>query len=374
MYGELGSIREAVALSPQEVLDGAAVLLVQQGYEVAERTETSVTGIRHKRKGLFGRSVLGLTVSARPLPQGVEVKLEGNDREGVRERQAEWSAWAKDLPKANRIQQEHEPAAPRAVPRAADPEAEARPEASGSEVREEQEAGGKPSGTGSNDQPAAEAAGAREMGAEISDERAGDHAGTWAPSGEPSGWASVASWDRKLPTATGKQEQETAPLGRAGGADAGKNSADREWRGTRTGDEAFGGTRSGSREKKEEPMTDSGMERHTISVGTDTLGETVAFTANCLGTAAVNGGSGGGGMDMTFYRLPDNTYRTLIETDGISLLEPSDFTEVLGTDRPATYGRWTYEEAERNSTYGEMFTKFMQQHPEGRKRIVRDLD
>lgn len=370
MYGELGSIREAVALSPREVLDGASVLLVRQGYEVAERTETSVTGIRRKRKGLFGRSVLGLTVSARPLPHGVEVKLEGSDREGVRERQAEWSAWAKDLPKANRTQQEHEAT----TPRAAGTEEEAQPKASGLEVQEEQEAGGRPLGTKSNDRPAAEAAGVQEMGAEISDQRAGDHVGTGVPSGKPSGWASVASWDRKLPTAAGKQEEQTTPLARAGGAGAGENSAGRERTGTRTSGEAFGGASLVSRERKEEPMRDSGMERHTISVGTDTLGETVAFTANCLGTAAVNGGSGGGGMDMTFYRLPDNTYRALIETDGISLLEPSDFTEVLGTDRPATYGRWTYEEAERDSTYGEMFTKFMQQHPEGRKRIVRDLD
>lgn len=121
-------------------------------------------------------------------------------------------------------------------------------------------------------------------------------------------------------------------------------------------------------------MTDSGMERHTISVGTETLGETVAFTANCLGTAHVNGGSMGGGMDVTFYRLPDNTYRALIEKEGISLLEPSNFVDVFTTGQPATYGRWTYEEAEADGTYGEMFKKFMEQHPEGRKRNVRDLD
>jgi hypothetical protein len=42
--------------------------------------------------------------------------------------------------------------------------------------------------------------------------------------------------------------------------------------------------------------------------------------------------------------------------------------------QPAEYGRWTYEEAASDPTYGEMFTKFMEQHPEGRKREVRDLD
>ena len=59
---------------------------------------------------------------------------------------------------------------------------------------------------------------------------------------------------------------------------------------------------------------DSGMEKHTISVGTDVYGETVAFTANKLGTAEVNGGNGApGGLDLTIYRLPDNTYRAPVD-------------------------------------------------------------
>ncbi len=49
----------------------------------------------------------------------------------------------------------------------------------------------------------------------------------------------------------------------------------------------------------------------------------------------MNGGSDGGGMDITFYRLPDDTYRALIEREGISLLEPSNFVGVFGTDQPA---------------------------------------
>ncbi len=82
-------------------------------------------------------------------------------------------------------------------------------------------------------------------------------------------------------------------------------------------------------------VSETNMEKHTISVGTDTLGETVRFTTRRLGTAAVNGGSDGGGMDITFYRLPDDTYRALIEREGISLLEPSNFVGVFGTDQPA---------------------------------------
>ncbi len=79
-------------------------------------------------------------------------------------------------------------------------------------------------------------------------------------------------------------------------------------------------------------------------------------------------------MDFTVYRLPDNTYRAVVESEGISLLVPSNFVETFGKGQDAEYGRWTYEEAERDETYGEMFTKFMAQHPAGRKRQVRDLD
>jgi hypothetical protein len=116
------------------------------------------------------------------------------------------------------------------------------------------------------------------------------------------------------------------------------------------------------------------MEKHTVSVGTDHYGETVAFTAKELGTAHVNGGDGDGGLDLTVYRLPDNTYRLLAESDDIRLLAPSNFVEVFGTEELAEYGRWTFEEAAADETYGDMFTKFMTQHPEGRKREVRDLD
>ncbi|MDQ3792462.1 MAG: hypothetical protein M3341_07450, partial [Actinomycetota bacterium] len=67
---------------------------------------------------------------------------------------------------------------------------------------------------------------------------------------------------------------------------------------------------AGSTWRQEDTTMDSGMEKHTISVGTDVYGETVAFTANKLGTAEVNGGNGApGGLDLTIYCLPDNTYR-----------------------------------------------------------------
>ena len=131
---------------------------------------------------------------------------------------------------------------------------------------------------------------------------------------------------------------------------------------------------AGNPGRKEDTTMESGMEKYTISVGSHDYGETVRFTANKLGTASVNGGSGGGGLDFTVYRLPDGTYRVLAESDGIRFLAPSNFLEVFGTDQPAEYGRWTYEEAEADETYGDMFTKFMSKHPAGRKRLVRDLD
>jgi hypothetical protein len=107
---ELGSIREPVALSPQEALDSADALLTQQGYNVTDRTETSVTAVRRKGEGMFGHSLQDLTVVAQPLPQGgVQIKLRGNDREGVRARQAEWLGWGRSLPKRKENRQEHEP-------------------------------------------------------------------------------------------------------------------------------------------------------------------------------------------------------------------------------------------------------------------------
>ena len=131
---------------------------------------------------------------------------------------------------------------------------------------------------------------------------------------------------------------------------------------------------AGNIKRKGSTTMEGSMEKHTISVGTDGYEETVAFTAKKLGTAIVNGGDGTGGLDFTVYRLPDDTYRVLAESDGIRLLEPSNYVDVFTTDQPVEYGRWTYEEAEADETYGEFFMKFMAKHPAGRKHVVRDLD
>jgi len=109
MYEELGNVKEPVALTPQEALDSAVALLVQQGYSIAQRTGAVVTAERRKKSGMCGQVSLYVAVGVRELPEGgVQIKLRGNDREGVRDRQAEWSRWAESLPKLDREQREHE--------------------------------------------------------------------------------------------------------------------------------------------------------------------------------------------------------------------------------------------------------------------------
>jgi hypothetical protein len=100
MYGELASIRETVNLSEQEVLDSAQTFLTRQGYMFLQRTETSLTVERHTPEHTSGESSLNLTVVALPQPEGgVQIKVRGNDREGVQERQAQWIEWSESLPK-----------------------------------------------------------------------------------------------------------------------------------------------------------------------------------------------------------------------------------------------------------------------------------
>jgi hypothetical protein len=64
------------------------------------RADTSLTVTRERTDGRPERGVPNLTVVALPQPGGgVRVKVRGNDREGMRERRAEWERWAESLPK-----------------------------------------------------------------------------------------------------------------------------------------------------------------------------------------------------------------------------------------------------------------------------------
>jgi restriction system protein len=132
-----------------------------------------------------------------------------------------------------------------------------------------------------------------------------------------------------------------------------------------------------STRNKEDTAMESGMEKHTIYVGKDTFGETVSFTAKLLGTVHVNGGKEAeGGMDWTYYRLPDHTYRLLMDSGdyGVTMLKPSNMIEAWERGEPVEYGRWTLEELQAEGEIGRVFRELMKNHPESRKRVVRDLD
>jgi hypothetical protein len=47
MYRNLASIRETVDLAAAEVLDAALTFLISHGYRTTERTDTSLTVMRH---------------------------------------------------------------------------------------------------------------------------------------------------------------------------------------------------------------------------------------------------------------------------------------------------------------------------------------
>ena len=121
-------------------------------------------------------------------------------------------------------------------------------------------------------------------------------------------------------------------------------------------------------------MTERNMEKHTLYVGSARLGETVRFTAEVLGTTHVE--SEGGGLDLTFYQLPDHTYRVLMETEDATMLEPSNMSEALPIGEPAEYGSYTLEEIHAHDLYGPALEALMKVRTEGesRKNTVRDLD
>jgi len=129
-------------------------------------------------------------------------------------------------------------------------------------------------------------------------------------------------------------------------------------------------------------MEVSKAKKHTIKVGgrdnTSTVGETVSFTAEIYGTAYFSGGAEGGGWDATYYRLPDGTFRVLLETSGTTLLVPSDMEEAMrrGQKNHFSYGRYSLEEMKAESRFqiGEGYERLREVHPETVRNRVRDLD
>ena len=100
MYRELATINKLIDLSPQSALDRAETFLTQQGYITLLRTDTSLTVKRDHPAHPVKQGVLALKVVALPQPEGggVQVKVRGNDQEGIRERQNEWKEWVESLP------------------------------------------------------------------------------------------------------------------------------------------------------------------------------------------------------------------------------------------------------------------------------------
>jgi hypothetical protein len=101
MYEDLASIMKVVDLSPSQALDKAEYFLVGQGYVVVQRTATTLTVEREGSDGTAGQEGAPKVV-VMAVPQadgGVRIKVRGNDRVGVRDRQGLWTLWAENLPK-----------------------------------------------------------------------------------------------------------------------------------------------------------------------------------------------------------------------------------------------------------------------------------
>lgn len=99
LYGELGSVKGVVDMSPQEALDSAEAFLVRQGYRRLRRTDISLAMAR-PQEFESGQSAPNLTVVAEPQSDGgVTIRVRGNDREGMQSRQAAWQEWSQSLPK-----------------------------------------------------------------------------------------------------------------------------------------------------------------------------------------------------------------------------------------------------------------------------------
>jgi hypothetical protein len=102
VYDELTSGDAVVDLSPSQALNRAESLLLGQGYVVVHRTLTTLMAERKGSEDPTGQGerVPKVVIVAVPEPDGgVNIKVEGDDREGVQERKGLWKLWAENLPK-----------------------------------------------------------------------------------------------------------------------------------------------------------------------------------------------------------------------------------------------------------------------------------
>ena len=102
VYDELTSGDAVVDLSPSQALNRAESFLLGQGYVVVHRTLTTLMAERKGSEDPTGQGerVPKVVIVAVPEPDGgVNIKVEGDDREGVQERKGLWKLWAENLPK-----------------------------------------------------------------------------------------------------------------------------------------------------------------------------------------------------------------------------------------------------------------------------------
>jgi hypothetical protein len=185
-------------------LSGAEELLRRQGYRIIYRTDVMVVGKREVPNSLVSREPVHLALFARPHPAGgLSVTLQGDDREGVRERAGEWSRWADGLPKVTRKESERgrptgTSGAQTAEVRPKQPEAKEPPATtkigqppSSPEQRKRRYAPRTPGSEPRWEPPSGDS--------EVKEKAPGRAVGAWT---------SVGPWERKVRTAPGKVEKE----------------------------------------------------------------------------------------------------------------------------------------------------------------------
>ncbi len=105
MHQQLASVSGIVDLSPDEALNEAQEFLTQQGYELVERADHSLTMRRGGQRFFLpdSRSTFTSTLEVLVHSQpggGVRMKIMGDDADPIPgQEQAEWSEWADSLPK-----------------------------------------------------------------------------------------------------------------------------------------------------------------------------------------------------------------------------------------------------------------------------------
>ena len=131
-----------------------------------------------------------------------------------------------------------------------------------------------------------------------------------------------------------------------------------------------------NRDKSEHRMRNSTFKKHAVRVGSrdGSAGETITFAADLLGTVGINNNPG---MYYTYYRLPDGTFRVLMEYKGTAMLVPSNMTEAIssGQRNNFSYGRMTLEEMKAHEyDFWPGYEGLMSKHPENVRDGPRDID